>query len=110
VEHVGSFLTKYISKEQKPIGGNTYYISKNLRKLMEPVGQISYHASLDDANEITQDALVSQEAKGTMIRDLGGYVSGWVSNADGLAEKIKRETENLDNEAKNIDQTGIDNP
>lgn len=60
VSDIGSYMSKYISKESGKIGGNMYGISTELRKVMIPkVTTIEIEANHELTNEVCNDVFIA---------------------------------------------------
>jgi hypothetical protein len=113
VEQIGSYMSKYISKESGKIGGNMYGISTELRDSMKPkVHTIEITANHELTKEVCNDVFIS--ALNTLDKNderakyftYSKYSNGgiWLSNTNEflLNEFINYHLPEIKNEFENI--------
>jgi hypothetical protein len=57
VDNIAGYMTKYLRKDNNRIEGNRYNLSKNARKLIEPLGQLTFRQEEGSITETLRDVL-----------------------------------------------------
>ena len=88
----GSYITKYISKEQNKIHGNLYGISSSLRELMKPTITTQKMSNEDDARLIMDSAHDTLENLNLKAKSWNSGTTRqlWTNNALQVVKTIKQ--------------------
>lgn len=113
VSDIGSYMSKYISKESGKIGGNMYGISTQLRKVMIPkVTTIEIKADHNLTNDVCNDVFIAASNTLNKANDRAKYYTYskysnggiWLSDTSSflVSEFLKYQLPEIKNEIENI--------